>query len=190
MANRFLKRNALHNIKITGESATVDEGAAKIFPEELAKTIDDGDYSFDQVFNADETGLYWKKLPNRTYIAKDEKLQVDIKQVKIDHDDIDELLVDDALSDNDIIDLTLYLTVDGVVGPEGDNDEEEKSTPLTGKFNWSSTSQTATAGSDVVQSGRPIFDDFFQHLWPYIGNNTANVVFQMVKRLWLIRIDQ
>ncbi|GFY30919.1 hypothetical protein TNCV_3120791 [Trichonephila clavipes] len=53
-----------------------------------------------------------------------------------------------------------------------------------------STVQTATAGSDVVQSGRPIFDDFFQHLWPYIGNNTANVVFQMVKRLWLIRIDQ
>ncbi|GFU66043.1 uncharacterized protein TNCV_3270791 [Trichonephila clavipes] len=45
---------------------------------------------------------------------------------------------------------------------------------------------TATAGSDVVQSGRPIFDDFFQHLWPSIGNNTANVVFQMVKRLWLI----
>ncbi|GFT82683.1 hypothetical protein TNCV_1634461 [Trichonephila clavipes] len=50
--------------------------------------------------------------------------------------------------------------------------------------------QTATAGSDVVQYGRPIFDDFFQHLWPYIGNNTANVAFQMVKRLWLIRIDQ
>ncbi|GFX59928.1 hypothetical protein TNCV_4984411 [Trichonephila clavipes] len=40
---------------------------------------------------------------------------------------------------------------------------------------------TATAGSDVVQSKRPIFDDFFQHLWPYIGNNTANVVFQMVR---------
>ncbi|GFW08239.1 hypothetical protein TNCV_956701 [Trichonephila clavipes] len=50
--------------------------------------------------------------------------------------------------------------------------------------------RTATAGSDVVQSGLTIFDDFFQHLWPYIGNNTANVVFQMVKRLWLIRIDQ
>ncbi|GFY22891.1 adhesion G protein-coupled receptor B2 [Trichonephila clavipes] len=49
---------------------------------------------------------------------------------------------------------------------------------------------TATAGSDEVQSGRPIFDDFFQHLWPYIGNNTANVVFQMVKRSWPIRIDQ
>ncbi|GFS96915.1 transposable element Tcb1 transposase [Trichonephila clavipes] len=50
--------------------------------------------------------------------------------------------------------------------------------------------RTATVGSDVVKSGRPIFDDFFQHLWPYIGNNKANVVFQIVKRLWLIRIDQ
>ncbi|GFY07396.1 tigger transposable element-derived protein 1 [Trichonephila clavipes] len=50
------------------------------------------------------------------------------------HDDIDELLVGDALSENYIIDLTLDLTVDGVVGLEGDNDEEEKSTPLTGKL--------------------------------------------------------
>ncbi|GFY00773.1 hypothetical protein TNCV_2141651 [Trichonephila clavipes] len=49
---------------------------------------------------------------------------------------------------------------------------------------------TATAGSDEVQSGSPIFDDFFQHLWLYIGNDTANVVFQIVKRLCLILIDQ
>ncbi|GFX46887.1 hypothetical protein TNCV_4040321 [Trichonephila clavipes] len=61
---------------------------------------------------------------------------------------------------------------------------------LKGGSRFVSRCGTATAGSDVVQSGRPIFDDFFQHLWPYIGNNTANVVFQMVKRLWLIRIDQ
>ncbi|GFT95954.1 hypothetical protein TNCV_312691 [Trichonephila clavipes] len=58
------------------------------------------------------------------------------------------------------------------------------------KLNVPAHQWTATAASDVVQSGRPIFDDFFQHLWPYIGNNTANVVFQMVKRLWLILIDQ
>ncbi|GFV62502.1 uncharacterized protein TNCV_630811 [Trichonephila clavipes] len=204
----FLKRNALHYIKITGESATAEEGAAKIFPEELAKTIEDGDYSADQVFHADETGLYWKKLPNRTYVAKDEEIasghkakneSLTVKDVwkqfsifdclihvasasaqirprtlnacwkkiwpayvtdntttqtstlsdeiinlaheiggdgfnTFSHDDIDELLVGDALSDNDIIDLTLDLTVDGVVGLEGDDDEEEKSTPLTGKL--------------------------------------------------------
>ena len=57
-------------------------------------------------------------------------------------------------------------------------------------FKYDLWHMTATAGSDVVQSGRPIFEDFFRHLWPYIGNNKANVVFQMVKGLWLIRIDQ
>ncbi|GFV43284.1 adhesion G protein-coupled receptor B2 [Trichonephila clavipes] len=57
-------------------------------------------------------------------------------------------------------------------------------------FKYDFWHMTATAGSDVVQSGRPIFDEFFQHMWPYIGNNTANVVFQMAKRLWLIHIDQ
>ncbi|GFW04974.1 hypothetical protein TNCV_597681 [Trichonephila clavipes] len=30
--------------------------------------------------------------------------------------------------------------------------------------------------SDVVQSERPIFDDFFQHLWPYIGNTTRQML--------------
>ncbi|GFT54157.1 hypothetical protein TNCV_3565061 [Trichonephila clavipes] len=45
-------------------------------------------------------------------------------------------------------------------------------------------------GCSPIWTSNFIFDDFFQLLWPYIGNNTANVVFQMVKRLWLIRIDQ
>ncbi|GFV91628.1 hypothetical protein TNCV_4761931 [Trichonephila clavipes] len=80
----FLKRNALHNIKITGESATADEGAAKIFPEELAKIIEDGDYSAE---------IKYLTLMKQDFIGKNcltvltsqrmKKLQVDIKQVKI-----------------------------------------------------------------------------------------------------------
>ncbi|GFV00430.1 hypothetical protein TNCV_3644081 [Trichonephila clavipes] len=66
-------------------------------------------------------------------------------------------------------------------------DEQRNRLVLESRLDWH---RTATVGSDVHQSGRPISDDFSQHLWPYIGNNTANVVFQMVKRLWLIRIDQ
>ncbi|GFU56408.1 tigger transposable element-derived protein 1 [Trichonephila clavipes] len=60
-----------------GECATAEEGAAKIFPEELAKTIEDGDYSADQIFNADETGLYWKKLPKDEKIASGHKASKD-----------------------------------------------------------------------------------------------------------------
>ncbi|GFV80341.1 hypothetical protein TNCV_874211, partial [Trichonephila clavipes] len=54
-----------------------------------SEIIEDGDYSADQVFNADETGTLLEKIAyNRTYIAnaitaKDEKLQVDIKKEKI-----------------------------------------------------------------------------------------------------------
>ncbi|GFV13080.1 uncharacterized protein TNCV_4714051 [Trichonephila clavipes] len=58
-------------------------------------------------------------------------------------------------------------------------DEIKAGTPT-----FDTTPTTATAGSNVVQSGHPIFNDFFQHLWSYDGSNTANVVFQMVKRLW------
>ncbi|GFU29033.1 hypothetical protein TNCV_471431, partial [Trichonephila clavipes] len=67
---------------------------------------------------------------------------------KYGHDDIDELFVGDALSDNDIIDLTLDLTVDGVVGLEEDNDEEEKSTTLTGKLIQEDLQLCKTVSSD------------------------------------------
>ncbi|GFY00207.1 tigger transposable element-derived protein 1 [Trichonephila clavipes] len=122
------------------EFSATDEGAAKIFPEELAKFIEDGDYSADQVFNADETGHYWKKLPNRTYIAKDEKTASGHKASK---DRVTLLLSSNASGDRMLKSLLINksrrpralkdLTVDGVVVPEGDNNEEEKSTPLTGK---------------------------------------------------------
>ncbi|GFS81692.1 tigger transposable element-derived protein 1 [Trichonephila clavipes] len=117
--------------------ATADEGGAKIFPEELAKIIEDGDYSADQVFNADETGLYWKKLPNRTYIAKDEKTASGHKASK---DRVTLLLCSNASGDRMLKPLLINKSLrpralkDGVVGLEGDNDEEEKSTPLTGKL--------------------------------------------------------
>ncbi|XP_049302229.1 tigger transposable element-derived protein 1-like [Bactrocera dorsalis] len=62
----FLKRNSLHNVKITGESASADEEAAKIFPKTFSDTIKAHGYVADQIFNAD--GLYWKKMPSRTYV--------------------------------------------------------------------------------------------------------------------------
>ena len=57
----FLQRNALHNIKIKDEIASGDQNAAKEFPLKFKKIIADGAYSPDQVFNADETGLYCRE---------------------------------------------------------------------------------------------------------------------------------
>ncbi|XP_043494104.1 tigger transposable element-derived protein 1-like [Polistes fuscatus] len=79
---RFLKRYGLHNVKIQDEAASADETAAMNYREVLAKIIDDGGYCPDQVFNADETGLFWKKMPSRTFIAKSEKTASGFKAAK------------------------------------------------------------------------------------------------------------
>ena len=71
---RFKKRHCLHNLKIKGELASGDENAAKEYPAKLAQIIEANSYTPDQVFNADETGLMWKKMPQRTYLAKSQKV--------------------------------------------------------------------------------------------------------------------
>ncbi|GFW09237.1 tigger transposable element-derived protein 1 [Trichonephila clavipes] len=78
----FIKRHSFHNLKIKGEVASADEEAARKYPEKLAKIIKDGEYCAHQVFNADETGLFWKKMPTRTYIAKSEKTASGFKAAK------------------------------------------------------------------------------------------------------------
>ncbi|XP_069823956.1 tigger transposable element-derived protein 1-like [Dendropsophus ebraccatus] len=70
---RFKERANFHNIKVQGEAASGDDKAAREFPKALAQIIAEGDYCALQVFNVDETGLFWKRLPNRTYISKEEK---------------------------------------------------------------------------------------------------------------------
>ncbi|XP_062716774.1 tigger transposable element-derived protein 1-like [Aedes albopictus] len=48
----------------------------------LRELIDEGAYHADQVFNADETGLYWKKMPSRTYLAAAERTASGFKAAK------------------------------------------------------------------------------------------------------------
>ncbi|XP_059572388.1 uncharacterized protein C7orf50 homolog isoform X1 [Alligator mississippiensis] len=70
---RFKARANLHNIKVSGEAANAVEQASCAFPGTLAEIIEEGGYCAQQVFNVGETGLFWKKMPSRTYIAKEEK---------------------------------------------------------------------------------------------------------------------
>ena len=42
----------------------------------LKAMIEEGGYSSQTIFNVDETGLFWKKMPKRTFTAREEKKDV------------------------------------------------------------------------------------------------------------------
>ena len=78
----FKTRVNLHDVKVSGEVASADMVAAQEFPEMLREITDEGTYLPEQVFNVDETGLYWKRMPDRSYISKEEKLMPGSKAAK------------------------------------------------------------------------------------------------------------
>ncbi|UYV83478.1 hypothetical protein LAZ67_23001151 [Cordylochernes scorpioides] len=55
---------------LASELASGDVDAAQEYPANFAEIINDNSYTPDQVFNADESGLFWKKMPERTYVSK------------------------------------------------------------------------------------------------------------------------
>jgi hypothetical protein len=76
------KRTGIHSVVRHGERASSDTDAANDFVKEFGEFVETGGFVPQQVFNCDETGLFWKKTPNRTYITQEEKALARHKPMK------------------------------------------------------------------------------------------------------------
>ena len=79
----FVQRFNLKILIVTGESASVDTEAASAFLPRLRENIDENEYLPEQVLNCNETGLFWKKIPNRTNIHQLAKQAAEFRHAKI-----------------------------------------------------------------------------------------------------------
>jgi len=69
--DRFKKRHGISSKKICGESNAVDKSVTNSWLEKTWPSLIK-DYTPENVFNADETGLFFKLLPDRTLSFKNE----------------------------------------------------------------------------------------------------------------------
>jgi hypothetical protein len=69
-------------LELKGKLQAADTEAAKNFPEKLTEIIEEDGYCSRHVFNVDETGLFWKRMPSRSHIAKEEALIPGYKSAK------------------------------------------------------------------------------------------------------------
>ena len=67
--SRWKKRHNITFRAVCGENASVDLGVCEEWKETTLKPILQR-YSADNVFNANETGLYWRLLPDKTHAVK------------------------------------------------------------------------------------------------------------------------
>lgn len=80
--DRFKKRHGIRQLTVTGESLSGDAVASEKFKKEFEQIIASETLTADQIYNADETGLFYRVLPNKTLASKIDKSAKGFKKSK------------------------------------------------------------------------------------------------------------
>lgn len=75
---RFKERHCLPHFKMNCTASSNKDAYLEV----LKSIIEEGEYTPQQVFNVDEIGLYWKRMPEGTFISVEEKAQPGFKSSK------------------------------------------------------------------------------------------------------------
>ncbi|CAH2316480.1 tigger transposable element-derived 1-like [Pelobates cultripes] len=71
-SKRFKTRSGIHNVVRRGGDASSDVAAAEQLATEFLEVMVSEGHLPQQVFNCDEIGLFWKRMPKRTFITEEE----------------------------------------------------------------------------------------------------------------------
>ena len=75
--HRFCVHHGIRAFLLQGELLSADMTAVEPFRSTLKELMEKEGYSKDQVFNADETGLWWRLMPSMSLAACGEKQSKD-----------------------------------------------------------------------------------------------------------------
>ena len=63
----ILQHHGIRELSLQGEKLSADRPAADLFVPEFQRFVNIGRYGLEQIFNCDESGLYHKLLPGKTF---------------------------------------------------------------------------------------------------------------------------
>jgi hypothetical protein len=80
--HRFKNRHGIRKLDVAGELRSADRDAAEEYKAIFDSLVKDDNLTACQIYNADETGLLWRCLPNSTLAAEGEKCAKGFKKNK------------------------------------------------------------------------------------------------------------